>query len=202
MAGTHLRRRRQEQGLHYRRQLRKPLAPLAVGLGVLAREPRHRLEVFLVVRAGDGQGPSVREGVERRPHGIDLVPVTLQTQLVDDAPRHQTHHVRVGGDVELRRLGPRRVRARRPPNLVAGLQYHRAQPVAREIGPRRKPIVPPADDYGIKAALHHPLPSGAEDFTKPSFNVAFRVCGGKTFLVDREFPVPMDRNVGLCYLAH
>ena len=161
MAGTHLRRRRQQQGLHYGREFPQPPAPLAVRLGVLARESRHGLEVFLVVGPGDGQGPSVREGVVRRPHRIYLVPVPLQTQLVYDAPRHQTHHVRVGGDVELRRLRPRRVRARRPPNLVAGLEHHRPEPVAGEVSPRRQPVVPPTDDYGIKAAPHHDLPSGA-----------------------------------------
>ena len=39
-------------------------------------------------------------------------------------------------------------------------------------------------------------------FPKPSFNVAFRVRNGKTFLFQRLFAGPMDRRAWLCYLAH
>src|ERR671910_486418 len=135
----------------------KPFPPLPVCLRVLAREPRERLVVFLGVYPCHGQGPPIRERVVRRSHRIDLVPVMLQAQLVDDAPGHQTHHVRVRGDVELRGFLPGRVGGGRPTDLVTGLEHHRPQPVAGEISPRGQPVVPPADDYGLVTAAHHPL---------------------------------------------
>src|SRR5829696_2380545 len=157
MPGPYPGRCRQQQGLHDRRQLSKPLPPLPVRLRVLAREPRERLVVFPGVYPRHGQGPPIRERVVRRSHRIDLVPVMLQAQLVDDAPGHQTHHVGVGGDVELGGLLPGRVGGGRPADLVTGLEYHRPQPVAGEISPRGQPIVPPADDYGLVTATHRPL---------------------------------------------
>src|SRR5215212_6956327 len=157
MPGSQPGRRRQQQGLHDPCQLSKPLPPPPVRLRIPARKPRERLMIFRGVYAGHGQGSPVGESVVRRSHRIDLVPVMLQSQLVDDAPGHQAHHVRVRGDVELRRLPPGRVGRSRPADLVAGLEHHRPQPVAGEIGPRSQPVVPPADDYGLVTAPHHPL---------------------------------------------
>jgi hypothetical protein len=145
-ARADLGRRLGEQGPQHRGQALQPGVPAGHGVGVALGE----LGDLLVVAAGvvvvDGQRAAVGPGLVGRAHGEQLVAVALQVQVADDPGRHEAHHVRQPGHLDLGRLRPGGVGGGRAPGLGPGLQDHRAGPCPGQVGAGHQPVVAAPDD--------------------------------------------------------
>ena len=142
---TDLRRYVHEEGPENVRQTLQPRVPFRHGFGVLGRKPRDAVAVLLGVVGVELQRTAVGPGLVVGAHRVDLVAVSLELEVSDDRGRHQAHHVRELGDLEVRRFGPRSLGGRRAAGLVAGLQHHHPHPAPSQIGRRDEAVVATAD---------------------------------------------------------
>jgi hypothetical protein len=156
-ARAELGRRLHQQRPEHRRQPAQPGVPPGHGAGVALGELGDLLVVAGGVVGVELERAAVRPGLVVGAHGEDLVAVALQVEVADDARRHQAHHVRQPGDLDLRRLRPGRVGGGGAAGLVPGLQHHRARARPGQVGGGHQPVVAAADHDRVPGRGHGAL---------------------------------------------
>jgi hypothetical protein len=157
-----------EQRPQHRRQPLQPGVPAGHGVGVPLGELRDLLVVAAGVVVVDGQRAAVRPRLVGGPHGEQLVAVALQVELADDPGRHQAHHIRQPGHLDLGGLGPGGVGGGRAPDLGPGLQDDRPGSRPGQVGARHQPVVAATDDDRIPGRGHGASQPSALSLTERS----------------------------------
>ena len=146
-----------QQRAHDLRDAVDPRLVVGKRLGIVRRELRDRSVGPRWVVAVDRDRPPVGERLVVRTERRDPIPMRLQTELLDDEPGHQRHHVRIGGDLDLRVVGERRARVDRPADLVPRLEDDRPCAGLGEVRARHQAVVPAADHDRV-IRIGHQMP--------------------------------------------
>jgi hypothetical protein len=141
-ARADLRRRAQQQWGQHVADAAQPRLEAGQRLRVVPGERGHPVVVVGRV-TGEQQGPPVGERHERRADRHDLVPVLDQTERFDDGRRHQAHHVRQRGDLEVR--APWRLGGGGAARVAPSLEHERSQAGPGQVGRRHEPVMATAD---------------------------------------------------------